>query len=151
MRNVAASIICLTMLIAGCNTLTLKPSDFSWPVESLLKINDKGNVQDRLHSLTFNVKGLFFTEMQDSSAAKGTLHVIRNSEGYYFITAAKFKNVYIFGSTEGGLSLKNVIPVKTTGLESPALNQRSPYIQLINENDPDLMLTKDGVSEGAKK
>ncbi len=30
------------LILAGCSSLTLKPGDFAWPVESVLKVDDKG-------------------------------------------------------------------------------------------------------------
>ena len=152
MKNVIIAILSLfAILLSGCNTLSLKPGDFSWPVESVLKVNEKGIVQDARHCFSVNVKALSFAEFKDSTAIKTTLRIIRDVEGYYYITAPKFKDVYVFEDAEGCLQLKKLIPVKEQGLESPAFNQRVPYIQLINENDPVLLLNKEGIHEGAKK
>jgi hypothetical protein len=154
MKYVFLAILSLfAVLLAGCNTLTLKPGDFSWPVESALKVNEKEVIQDARHCFSVNVKALSFAEFKDSSAIKTLLRVIRDVEGYYYITAPKFKNVYVFEDAEGSLQLKKVIPIKEQGLESPAFNQRAPYIQLVNENgnDPALLLNKEGIHEGAKK
>jgi hypothetical protein len=72
-------------------------------------------------------------------------------KGYYFITASKFKNVYVFGQIEGGLKLTNKILVSQDGLENPAFNQRPPYIQLLNGENPPVSLTKEGILEGENK
>jgi hypothetical protein len=150
-RTFFLCVLCSFLFVAGCSTLVLKPADFSWPIESVLKVNDNGVVQDQRHSFSVNVKGLFFAETKDSTNIKVPVRIIRDSQGYYFITAQKFKNVYVFEPTIGGLKLVNTILVKPTGMESPAMNQRSPYIQLINENDAPLLLTKDGIEKGGKK
>ncbi len=109
-------------------------------------------VQDERYSFSLNVKELLFAETQDSvNITNVTLRMIRDVKGYYFITAAKFKNVYVFEHIEGGLKLANKILVAQNGLDTPAFNQRAPYIQLMNEQNPPVMLTKEGILEGGKK
>lgn len=140
------------LILAGCSSLTLKPGDFAWPVESVLKVDDKGLVQDDRYSFSLNVKELLFAETQDSvNITNVTLRMIRDVQGYYFVTAAKFKNVYVFKHIEGALKLANKILVAQNGLDTPAFNQRAPYIQLMNEQNPPVMLTKEGILEGGKK
>jgi hypothetical protein len=145
----------LAIILAGCSTLILRPADFSWPIEVTLKPDGKGNVQEARYQVSFNVKALLFEELQDSIAVtKHTLHILRDHAGYYFITAKGFKNVYVFGQGEGALKLEKKILVSEKGLEAPALNQKAPYIHLINEdkeNDVPIVLTKDGIIEGGKK
>jgi hypothetical protein len=139
-------------ILAGCSSLTLKPADFSWPVESVLNIDSHGKVQNDRYSFSLNVKALFFAETQDSvTVPKVSLRMIRDVKGYYFITASQFKNVYVFEQTEGGLKLKNRILVAQNGLNEPALNQRIPYIQVVNGKNPTILLSADGVFEGEKK
>jgi len=140
------------IILAGCSSLTLKPGDFAWPIESVLKVDSAGNVKSEQYSFTLNVKELLFTETQDSvNVSKVNLRIIRDVNGFYFITAAQFKNVYVFEQTEGGLKLKNKILVAQDGLNEPVLNQRIPYIQIVNGQNPAILLTKDGVFEGEKK
>lgn len=145
----------LAVQIMGCSTLVLKPVDFSWPIEVALQPDGKGNVREARYQLSFNVKALFFAELQDSaSVSKHTLHVLRDQAGYFFITAKGFKNVYVFRHGDGTLSLQKKIFVSEKGLDAPALNQRAPYISLINEkrgNEAPILLTKDGIAEGGKK
>ncbi len=139
-------------ILAGCSSLTLKPGDFAWPVESLLNIDSQGNVQSERYSFSLNVKELLFAETRDSvNVSKITLRMIRDVKGFYFITAAQFQNVYVFDQVEGGLKLKNKILVAQNGLSEPAFNQRVPYIQLMNGQNPTILLTEDGVFEGEKK
>ena len=142
----------IILILAGCSPLTLKPGNFSWPMESALKVDSKGMVHDERYSFSVNVKELLFAETQDSiNVSKVTLRMIRDVKGYYYVTASKFKNVYVFEQSEGGLKLSNKILVSQNGLSDPALNLRSPNIQLVNEKDPPLLLSKEGVLEGGKK
>ncbi len=156
MRTTLKVFVCiLAISLAGCSTLLLRPADFSWPVEVTLKPDAKGNVQEARYQISFNVKALLFEELQDSVAVtKHTLHILRDQAGYYFITAKGFKNVYVFGQGDGALKLEKKILVAEKGLEAPALNQKTPFIHLINENkenEAPIILTKDGIMEGGKK
>ena len=156
MRIALNVFICmLAIIFAGCSSLMLRPADFSWPIEVTLKPDGKGNVQEARYQVSFNVKPLLFEELQDSVAVtKHTLHILRDHAGYYFITAKGFKNVYVFGQGDGALKLEKKILVSEKGLEALALNQKIPYIHLINEdkeNEAPVVLTKDGIIEGGKK
>ncbi len=145
----------LALQITGCSSLVLRPVDFSWPIEASLQPDGKGNVREARYQVSFNVKALLFEELQDStSAAKHTFHVLRDQAGYYFITSKGFKNVYVFAHGDGALTLYKKIFVSEKGLDAPALNQRTPYVSLINEkrgNEAPVLLTKDGIAEGGKK
>jgi hypothetical protein len=140
------------LVLAGCSSLTLKPGDFAWPIESVSKVDDKGMIEDKQYYFSLNVKELLYDETQDSvNISNVTLRIIRDMEGYYFMTASKFKNVYVFEQIEGGLKLTNKILVTQDGLENPAFNQRPPYIQLLNGQNPPVSLTKEGILEGENK
>ena len=156
MKTTLTIFVCiLAVQIMGCSTLVLRPVDFSWPIEVTLQPDGKGNVQEARYQLSFNVKALLFEELQDSTTVKKhTLRILRDQAGYYFITAKGFKNVYVFGHGDGTLRLQKKIFVSEKGLDAPALNQRVPYISLINEkrgNEAPILLTKDGIAEGGKK
>ena len=152
MRAIFVPIYICFFILTGCSSLTLKPADFAWPVETVLSVDGQGSIQSERYSFSLNVKALLFAETQDSiNIAKVNLRMIRNMKGFYFITAAQFKNVYVFEQTEGGLKLKNKIPVAQNGLSEPAFNQRAPYIQVVNGHNPTIMVTEDGVFEGEKK
>jgi len=141
----------LFLFLVGCSSLTLKPGDFAWPIESVSKVDDKGMIEDKQYYFSLNVKELFYDETQDSvNISNVTLRIIRDIDGYYFMTASKFKNVYVFEQIEGGLRLANKIPVTQEGIENPAFNQRPPYIELLNGQNPPVLLTKEGILKGEK-
>jgi len=140
----------LVLITSACTMLTLQPADFSWPVESLLKVDEMGNVSEERYSTTFNTMGLFYEEFQDSMACKGkSIHLIRNNVGNYFITGNEFKNVYVFKASEGTFVLEKKIFISEFGLKDPAFNQRSPYIELL-DGDNIINLTSDGIEGGSK-
>ena len=152
MKASVALVFLAFVILAGCSPLTLKPADFSWPVESVLKVSEKGIVDEPRYFLSFNVKPLLFAETKDSvNVSKVTLRMIRDVDGYYYITAPKFKNVYVFEQTQGGLKLSNTIVVSEHGLNEPAFNKRHRNIELLSEKAAPILMTKDGIQEGGKK
>jgi hypothetical protein len=139
-------------ILSGCSSLVLKPGDFAWPIESVSKVDNKGMIEDKQYYFSLAVKELLYAETQDSvNISDVTLRIIRDMKGYYFITASKFKNVYVFEQTEGGLKLASKIPISQDGLKDPAFNQRPPNIQLLNGQNPSILLTKDGILKGESK
>ena len=141
------------LILAGCSSLTLKPGNFAWPVEDELEVDSHGMVIVKRYDFSVNVKRLLYAETKDSVNVAGVkLRMIRDALGYYFITGVKFKNVYVYEQTEGGLGLANKIAVSENGLSSPALNQRPPCVELVNGQNSPVLLTKDGiVEEGEQK
>jgi hypothetical protein len=137
-------------LFAACTSLLLEPAQFSWPIESVLKVDKDGFVKEDRHSINFNTKALFFDETQDSLSYAGkTLHLIRNNEGFYFMTSTDFKNVYVFSVQKNAFILQNKILVNETGLLNPAFNQRSSFVELLDDGKT-YKLTSEGILEGAK-
>ncbi len=139
-------------LLSACSTLMLQPADFAWPVESVLKVDNNGFVQEPRFSFSFNTKDLFFQETGDSLGYQNKeLRIIRDTKGYYFITAGSFKNVYVFNADDGALKLNNKIVISdSTGIENPAFNQRSPYIEF-DYNNKKINLTNEGIKEEERK
>ncbi|MFI5237621.1 MAG: hypothetical protein ACHQLA_06780 [Ignavibacteriales bacterium] len=142
--------ICAGLLIyTACSTLTLQTANFSWPIESVLTVNDDGDVVDQRYSVEFNTLPLFYEELQDSTAYKGEeIRLIRDQQGYYYVTANEFKNVYVFQAEDGELLLENKIPVSETGIVRPAFNQRGTYIELVDANSKIISLTHQGMEGG---
>ena len=131
----------------------LKPADFGWPVESVLKLDNNGMVKEKRYSFSFNTRELFLAETSDSSGFGGRdLRLIRDNKGYYFITANNFKNVYVFYPDNGSLVISNKIAISDSiGMKNPAFNQRPPYIELIYNTDRKLYLNNDGIKEEKSK
>lgn len=152
MKSPGIFFILLAVLAAGCSPLMLKPANFSWPIEDELKSDSHGMVHEDRYSLSFSIKPLMYAETKDSiHVANKPIRLIRGVRGYYYITAPKFKNVYVFSQGDGGLVLEKKIAVSEEGLTSPAFNQRPPYIELINGNGKPIYLNIDGIrQEGAR-
>ena len=137
-------------LLAGCAALTLQPANFAWPIESVLSVDESGMVSDNRYSFSFDTKILFFEEFNDSSAyMEKEIRILRDVNGFYFITANKFKNVYVFKMNHGAMVLDNKIFISEFGIENPALNQRVPYVELI-DGDKSLHLTNTGIDRNKR-
>jgi hypothetical protein len=136
--------------LAGCAALTLQPANFAWPIESVLPVDETGMVSDERYSFSFDTKILFFEEFNDSSAFKEKeIRILRDVNGFYFITANKFKYVYVFKMNYGAMVMDNKIFISELGVENPALNQREPYVELI-DGDKSLYLTNTGIDRNKR-
>ena len=150
MKQLLILVSFLTLITAACSVLTLQPANFSWPLESVLPVDDNGKVTEDRYSLEVNTVGLFFEEFQDSLSYKGKeIRMIRDNQGFYFLTASNFKNVYVFKADEGKLVQENKIFISEFGLQTPAFNQRNPYIELV-DGTYKMNLTYKGTEGGSK-
>lgn len=140
----------LLVFAVACSTLKLQQADFAWPVESVISVDENGKVSDDRYSISFDTKSLFFEETKDSSAYEGKkIRMLRDINGYYFITADNFKNVYVFQMDNGSMVLHKKILVSEIGIVNAALNQRAPYIELIDDGKS-LYLTNNGIVRNKK-
>ncbi len=136
-------IILLLIIVTACSTLKLNPADYSWPIENVLKVDSKGFIEEQRYSFTLKVKALFYEEFKDSTNFSGKeIRLIRDKIGFYYITGKEFKNVYVFMPVENGMSLENKILVAETGLVSPAFNQKSSNIELLDNSNKYLLNNK---------
>jgi len=150
MRPIIILSLLLFIITAACSVLTLQPANFSWPLESVLPVDDDGKVTDDRYSIEVNTLGLFFEEFQDSLSYKGKeVRMIRDNQGFYFMTASNFKNVYVFKVDEGKMELEKKIFISEFGLKTPAFNQRDPYIELV-DGTYKMNLTHKGTEGGSK-
>jgi hypothetical protein len=138
----------------SCSSVTLQPADFSWPVESILKADGNGIVAESRYAVSFSINDMVkkeFSDAQDNASGAGvTVRVIRDHEGFYYITAPNFKNVYVFQPGDGELKQHRRIEIGEVAMSDPKLNQRDTYIELIN-GSTSLRMNKDGIMEGDKK
>ena len=150
MRHLLALSLFLIFIAVACSVLTLQPTNFAWPIESVMLIDDNGKISEDRYSLEVNTVGLFFEEFQDSLSYRGKeIRMIRDNQGFYFLTAANFKNIYVFKTDEGKLVLENKIFISEFGLQTPAFNQRDPYIELV-DGTYKMNLTHKGIEGGSK-
>jgi len=150
MRIIQLSICSLmSLLLLACSSLTLEHVRYGWPVEEVATVDNANRISSDRHGLSLSVAKIAENEMQDSTALTGKkIRIIRNDEGYYFITAPNFKHVYVFSPAENAMAKESIIEVSQTGLRNPALNLRSPYIELIDTDGYRKLLTHSDIAEG---
>jgi hypothetical protein len=150
MKQLLIVFFILSSMFAACSVLTLQPANYSWPLESVLPVDDNGKISDDRYSVEVNTVGMFFEEFQDSLSYKGKdVRLIRDNMGFYYLTSGGFKNVYVFKTEEGKMVLENKIFISEFGLQNPAFNQRDPYIELI-DGTYKMNLTFKGIEGGSK-
>jgi hypothetical protein len=114
--------------------MVISKVDYSQSIESVLTPDDDGMVEDKKHGLKFNIKPLQYIEMKDtSSVTTKEVRYIRGKEGFYYVTAPNYKNVYLLEPEKGKLRLEKQIKVSEEGIADPAFNQRITHIQLLNQ------------------
>ena len=141
------SIVILAVLIlGGCYQITLEPSDFAWPIETVLNVDEDGFISEDRYSFSTNVKQVFIEETNDSTSyLNAEVRIIRDTKGYYYITSNGFKNVYLFTADDGKLLLYNKFLVSEFGLDLPAFNQRKPFIEVLDGEVRVVFLNSDGI------
>lgn len=130
------SLIIVSAVCFSCNkALVIKEVNYAQHVESVVAPDEQGIVADQRNNIRFSVAPLLHQEFgEDSTQEIEFVRILRNADGFYFITANNFKNVYVFEPKRGELKLKKSILIAEDGLNRPALNWRAPYIQIITYN-----------------
>jgi hypothetical protein len=142
----------MVFTFSSCGSLSLQWVDYSWPVESVLKVSQNNTVEEGRYAISIRVTNLAIEEFQDSTALVGvSLRLLRSEEGFYFITGPKFKSVYVFNPGPKELNLRSKVEVSEAGMKSPALNQRAPYVEVVDGKDWKRLLTSDSVVEEKKQ
>ena len=133
-RLSSIAVLAVATVMVGCKqSMVISEVDYSQSIESVLTPDSTGMVNDVKHGLAFNIKPLQYVETQDtSSVTTGQVRYIRGKEGYYYITAPNYKNVYVMTPEKSKLKLVKKFTVSESGLTQPAFNQRMSHIQLIN-------------------
>ena len=140
------------LTFCSCASLSLQWVDYSWPVESVPEVSKENTVEARRYAVSIRVTNLALEEFGDSTALIGiSLRLIRSEEGYYFITGPKFKSVYVFTPGARELKMKSRIEVSEKGLKSPALNQRAPYVEIVDGKGWKRLLSSDDIVEEKKQ
>jgi hypothetical protein len=135
---------------SACNSFVVENVNYSQQLESVLVPDENGNVTDVRHGISFNVKPFKEQEFaaSDSTRQIREIRLIRNSDGFYFITANQFTNVYVMEPGTGSLKLKNKIKVSESPLEDPAFNLRTSGVQLVMRDTNEVIeLNERGILE----
>ncbi len=139
-------VVGLLMVQACTKSLVVKDVNYTQRIESVLTPNQNGEVQDIRYGISYSILPFQFEEFQDTSSVMvSEIRMIRNQQGYYFITADGFKHVYVMAPGKNELKLKKKILVSEDGLLSPAFNWREPSVQLLSTNQESVLLNEKGI------
>lgn len=146
-------VLLLCVLMVGsvsCGpSLVIQNVDYSQPLESVLTPDSENMVHDQRYAIKFSVAPILETE---GASSVNEIHLIRNHNGYYFVTANEFQNVYVFAPGEGELELENTIEFVETPLGEPAFNQREGYVELVDlSTDEIYRLDHEGIIEDTEE
>lgn len=135
------------LFLQACNkSLVIKNVDYAQKIESVLTPDSDGNVSDIRYGISFSILPFQFEEFKDSSSVQiSEIRMIRNNLGYYFITAERFKNVYVMAPNKGELKLEKKIQVNENGLYSPVFNWRVSVVELIENSKNIILLNEKGI------
>ncbi len=140
----------LLLVVAGCSSsLVIRDVNYAEPVEAVLFPNKNGVVEDIRGGISFNILPLQYAETQDtSSVTTEQIRMIRGREGFYYITAPGYTNVYVMAPEKNSLKLQKKIKINEQGITEPAFNQRDTHVQLLNRKTNDTyMLSAQGLAE----
>lgn len=144
----------LMITVSACNKFVVENVNYSQQIESVLIPDENGDVHDIRHGITFNIEPFKTQEFSEEERIPEIKEVrlIRNAEGYYFITANQFKNVYVMQPGKSELKLKNKIKVSEERLNAPAFNLRDTTVQLVKTDTNEILtLNENGLQESKEE
>lgn len=152
----ATLISLLSVLIltgTACKTFVVEDVNYAQRIESVLHPDDEGMVYDIRHGINFSILPFKQQEFEESdSTAVEEVHLIRNNKGFYFITASHFKHVYVMKPGKSSLKQINKIRVSEQGLTSAAFNLRSPFVQLVDMKQKEVLsLNEEGIQNNREE
>lgn len=150
MKKAAFFLLVASLALPGC-ALTIKPVDFSWSYESVLTADANGQYRAEPKTIAFNAVEFFRAEAgKPDAVADRPVRIIRDNAGYYYVTAAGFKNVYILKGKDGKLILKKKVLIDPNGMVKPFFNRREGGIELAASGQS-YLLNKKGIIPRDKK
>lgn len=137
----------LLFAVSACGSkMVIQNVDFAHPLEIVMEADAQANVSDVRTGLAFNLSSILEKENISRSDFAGTaVRMIRNRDGYYFLTAPGFRHVFILESKTRELKEVEIVRIPGDRLQNPAFNQRSPLIQLV-DGERSFNLTSSGLN-----
>jgi hypothetical protein len=145
-------ILAFSILFVSCTSFKIENVTFGWNAEYFATPDDNGNFTVPKYSMTFNVLSILKEEniIEKPSAIK--FHIIRDDDGYIFLAADKFKNVWVFESSEKSLKLHAKLDLtEKQPLNDPKFNENKPNIKVFTQDKKEFVINKDGVIKKEEK
>ncbi len=146
-----AFVVFSVLFLQACNkSLVVKNVNYAQQIESVLVPDSDGIVTDVRFGLSYSIMPFQYEEFEDTTSVQvSEVRMIRNNQGYYFITADKFKHVYVMAPKRGEFKLEKKILVDEEGLNAPAFNWRNPVVQLIyGSRNVVILINENGIYKG---
>lgn len=146
-KTILLGVLVLLITPACHKTLVIDEVNYAQYVESVLRPDSEGIVTDYRNSISFSITSISEEEFGGEITNEvSEIRLIRNQDGYYFITADQFKHVYVFEPKKGGLKLIQSIEISELGIDKPVLNWREPFVEIRTGNKEEShYLTEKGI------
>jgi len=146
------TILILIFIFYSCSTFKIENVKYGWNGEYFASPDENGDFTIPKNSMKFNVLKLLEEEGLLNKITDIKLRIIRDEEGYFYITADKFKYIWVFMPDESSLKLKNKIELlKGKSLEEPKFNEQKPNIKVFLKDKSEFIINKDGIIKSENK
>ena len=142
---------CLLLFIFGilfysCSSFKIEAVKYGWGGEVFINPDENGNIIMSKNSMSFNILPVLKEENLDQKPKDIKIRIIRDENGYFYLTANKFKYVWVFISGESLLVLENKIEIyEEKTLDDPKFNEQKPHVKLFLKDGKEFLLDKKGI------
>ena len=135
----------LGLTFYSCSSLKIENVKYGWGGEYFTNPDENGSINIPKSSMQFNILSILKEEKLTDKAKDFKFRIIRDDEGYFYITANNFKFVWVFATDEASLVLEKKIDILDgKPLEDPKFNEQKPNIKLFIKDGREFLLNKDG-------
>jgi hypothetical protein len=139
-------IIFFSLILFSCSSLKIENVKYGWGGEYFANPDENGLINIPKSSMQFSVLPILNAEKLSDKPKDFKFRIIRDEEGYFYITANKFIYVWIFKSGEASLVLHDKIKIfDGKALDDPKFNEHKPNIKLFLNDGKEFLLNKDGI------
>lgn len=145
-------ILIFIFIFSSCSTFKIENVKYGWNGEYFAEPDENGDFTIPKNSMKFNILKLLEEEGIKNKITDIKLRIIRDDEGYFYITGDKFKYIWVFKTDESSLKLKNKIELlKGRTLEDPKFNEKKPNIKVFLKDKSEFIINKDGIIKSENK
>jgi len=134
------------ILLNSCSSFKLEGVKYGWGGEVFINPDENGNIAMPKNSMNFNILPVLKEENLDQKPKDIKIRIIRDDDGYFYLTAHKFKYVWVFVGDESSLVLENKIEIyEDKPLDDPKFNEQKPHVKLFLKDGKEFILDKKGI------
>jgi hypothetical protein len=137
--------IFISIIFCSCSSLKIENVKYGWGGEFFANPDESGLINIPKSSMQFNISQILTEEKLTGNPKDHKFRIIRDDEGYFYITANNFKFVWVFACEEASLVLKNKLDLlEGKSLDDPKFNEQKPNVRLFLKDGKEFLLNKDG-------